>query len=151
MGSPISIDHKNKTVKLDSSELLEFDHLIIAMGSVTADFGVPGVSENGLGMKTVAEAIQIRAEVMRRFEDLARFEDETRLSIAVVGGGPTGVEMAGALAELKRGPLQNISISISSRRDHEFFRCSLRSYRLAQPAICRSLVCMFAPAQRCAK
>jgi NADH dehydrogenase len=107
MGSPISIDHKNKTVKLDSSEVLEFDHLIIAMGSVTADFGVPGVAEHGLGMKSVHEAITIRAEVMRRFEDLARFEDDTRLSIAVVGGGPTGVEMAGALAELKRGPLHN--------------------------------------------
>jgi NADH dehydrogenase len=107
MGSPISIDHKNKSVKLDSSEVLEFDHLIIAMGSVTADFGVPGVAEHGLGMKSVHEAITIRAEVMRRFEDLARFEDETRLSIAVVGGGPTGVEMAGALAELKRGPLHN--------------------------------------------
>lgn len=107
MGSPISIDHKNKTVKLDSSEVIEFDHLIVAMGSVTADFGVPGVAEHGLGMKSVHEAITIRAEVMRRFEDLARFEDETRLSIAVVGGGPTGVEMAGALAELKRGPLHN--------------------------------------------
>ena len=107
MGSPISVDHKNKTVKLDSSEVLDFDHLIIAMGSVTADFGVPGVSEHGLGMKSVHEAITIRAEVMRRFEDLCRFEDETRLSIAVVGGGPTGVEMAGALAELKRGPLKN--------------------------------------------
>lgn len=107
MGSPIFIDHKNKTVKLDSSEVIEFDHLIVAMGSVTADFGVPGVAEHGLGMKSVHEAITIRAEVMRRFEDLARFEDETRLSIAVVGGGPTGVEMAGALAELKRGPLHN--------------------------------------------
>ena len=107
MGSPISIDHKNKTVKLDSSEVIEFDHLIVAMGSVTADFGVPGVTEHGLGMKSVHEAITIRAEVMRRFEDLARFEDDTRLSIAVVGGGPTGVEMAGALAELKRGPLHN--------------------------------------------
>ena len=107
MGSPIAIDHKNKNVKLDSSEVLEFDHLIIAMGSVTADFGVPGVADHGLGMKSVHEAITIRAEVMRRFEDLARFEDETRLSIAVVGGGPTGVEMAGALAELKRGPLHN--------------------------------------------
>ena len=107
MGSPISIDHRNKSVKLDSSEVLEFDHLIVAMGSVTADFGVPGVVEHGLGMKSVHEAITIRAEVMRRFEDLARFEDETRLSIAVVGGGPTGVEMAGALAELKRGPLKN--------------------------------------------
>ena len=107
MGSPISVDHKNKTVKLDSSETLEFDHLIVALGSSTADFGVPGVSEHGLGMKSVHEALMIRAEVMRRFEDLCRFEDNTRLSIAVVGGGPTGVEMAGALAELKRGPLKN--------------------------------------------
>jgi NADH dehydrogenase len=107
MGSPISVDHKNKTVKLDSSEVLEFDHLIVALGSATADFGVPGVVEHGLGMKSVNEAITIRAEVMRRFEDLCRFEDDTRLSIAVVGGGPTGVEMAGALAELKRGPLKN--------------------------------------------
>jgi len=107
MGSPISVDHKNKSVKLDSSETLDFDHLIVALGSATADFGVPGVVEHGLGMKNVNEAITIRAEVLRRFEDLARFEDETRLSIAVVGGGPTGVEMAGALAELKRGPLKN--------------------------------------------
>ncbi|MEY4086981.1 MAG: hypothetical protein RIU70_91 [Actinomycetota bacterium] len=107
MGSPISVDHKNKTVKLDSSEVLEFDHLIVALGSSTADFGVPGVTDNALGMKSVHEALMIRAEVMRRFEDLCRFEDNTRLSIAVVGGGPTGVEMAGALAELKRGPLKN--------------------------------------------
>jgi NADH dehydrogenase len=107
MGSPLSVDHKNKTVKLDSSEVLEFDHLVVALGSSTADFGVPGVAEYGLGMKSVHEAINIRAAVMRRFEDLCRFEDDTRLSIAVVGGGPTGVEMAGALAELKRGPLKN--------------------------------------------
>ncbi|CAB4738537.1 unannotated protein [freshwater metagenome] len=107
MGSPISVDHKNKTVKLDSSEVLPFDHLVIAVGSVTADFGTPGVSEFGLGMKSIHEALAIRAEVMRRFEDLCRFEDDTRLSLVVVGGGPTGVEMAGALAELVRGPLMN--------------------------------------------
>jgi NADH dehydrogenase len=107
MGSPIAVDHKNKSVKLDSSETLEFDHLIVALGSSTADFGVKGVTEHALGMKSVHEAIGIRAEVMRRFEDLCRFEDQTRLSLTVVGGGPTGVEMAGALAELKRGPLKN--------------------------------------------
>ena len=107
MGSPISIDHRNKTVKLDSSEVLPFDHLVVAMGSVTADFGTPGVEEHALGMKTIHEALMIRAEVMRRFEDLCRFEDDTRLSLVVVGGGPTGVEMAGALAELVRGPLMN--------------------------------------------
>lgn len=105
MGSPISIDHRNKEVKLDSSEILKFDHLVVALGSATADFGIKGVSEYSLGMKSVAEAINIRAEVMRRFEDLCRFQDETRLSISVVGGGPTGVEMAGALSELVRGPL----------------------------------------------
>ena len=107
MGSPISIDHKNKTVKLDSSEVLPFDHLVVAMGSVTADFGTPGVEEFALGMKSIHEALAIRAEVMRRFEDLCRFEDDTRLSVSVIGGGPTGVEMAGALAELVRGPLMN--------------------------------------------
>lgn len=107
MGSPISVDHKNKTIKLDSSEVLAFDQLIVALGSATADFGIPGVTEHALGMKSVNEAIAIRAEVMRRFEDLCRFEDETIFSISVVGGGPTGVEMAGAFAELVRGPLKN--------------------------------------------
>jgi len=107
MGSPISVDHKNKEVKLDSSEVLKFDHLIVALGSVSADFGIPGVNEYALGMKTVHEALTIRAEIMRRFEDLCRFEDETKLSISVIGGGPTGVEMAGAIAELIRGPLKS--------------------------------------------
>ncbi len=120
MGSPISVDHNNKEVKLDSSEILKFDHLIVALGSVSADFGIPGVNEYALGMKTVHEALTIRAEIMRRFEDLCRFEDDTKLSISVIGGGPTGVEMAGAIAELIRGPLKsdqadaaaNINISI---------------------------------------
>ena len=107
MGSPISVDHKNRTIKLDSSEVLAFDQLIVALGSVTADFSIPGVAEYALGMKSVSEALAIRAEVMRRFEDLCRFEDDTSFSISVVGGGPTGVEMAGAFAELVRGPLKN--------------------------------------------
>ena len=107
MGSPISIDHKNQEVKLDSSETLKFDHLVVALGSTTADFGIPGVKEFTLGMKSVHEALNIRAEIMRRFEDLCRFEDDTKFSISVIGGGPTGVEMAGAIAELVRGPLKS--------------------------------------------
>ena len=125
MGSPITVDHNNKTVKIDSSEVLPFDHLIIALGSATADFGIPGVAEHALGMKTIHEALTIRAEVMRRFEDLCRFNDDTKLGIVVVGGGPTGVEMAGALAELIRGPLKgdhaeaaaNINISLIEAGD----------------------------------
>jgi NADH:ubiquinone reductase (H+-translocating) len=107
MGTPIAIDHKNKSVKLDSSEVLDFDYLVVALGSATADFGIPGVAEHALGMKSVHEALIIRAEVLRRFEDLCRFEDDTMFSISVVGGGPTGVEMAGAFAELVRGPLKH--------------------------------------------
>jgi NADH dehydrogenase len=117
MASPISIDHKNKQVKLDSSELLDFDHLIIALGSTTADFGIPGVNEYALGMKSVHEALTIRAEVMRRFEDLCRFEDSTRFTISVIGGGPTGVEMAGALAELVRGPLKSDQANAAAHID----------------------------------
>jgi NADH dehydrogenase len=107
MASPIAIDHRNKEIKLDSSEVLSFDHLVVALGSATSDFGIPGVSEYALGMKSVTEALTIRAEVMRRFEDLCRFNDDTKFNVTVVGGGPTGVEMAGALAELKRGPLKS--------------------------------------------
>ena len=109
MASPIAIDATRKTVKLDSSELLEYDHLVVALGSETTDFGIPGVAENSLGMKTVHEALRIRGEVMRHFEDLCRIDDGSLLEIVIVGGGPTGVEMAGAMAELARGPL---------RRDH---------------------------------
>ena len=107
MGSPLAIDHKSKEVKLDSLDVLKFDHLIVALGSTTADFGIPGVTEFTLGMKSVNEALTIRAEIMRRFEDLCRLEDDTRLAITVIGGGPTGVEMAGAIAELIRGPLKS--------------------------------------------
>jgi NADH dehydrogenase len=107
MASPINIDHRNKEVKLDSSEILKFDHLIVALGSISADFGIPGVKEFSLGMKSVSEALTIRAEIMRRFEDLCRFEDDTKFSVTVIGGGPTGVEMAGAIAELIRGPLKS--------------------------------------------
>ena len=106
MASPISIDHQTKEVKLDSSENLKFDHLIVALGSVTADFGIAGVKEFSLGMKSVSEALTIRAEIMRRFEDLCRLEDGSKFFVTVIGGGPTGVEMAGAISELIRGPLK---------------------------------------------
>jgi NADH dehydrogenase len=117
MGSPIAIDYVNKTVKLDSSELLDFDFLILAMGSETNSFGIAGVAEFALGMKSVTEALSIRADIMRRFEDLCRFSDETELSISVVGGGPTGVELAGAIAELKRGPLKSDN-QLAAKRIH---------------------------------
>ena len=109
MGSPISIDHKNKSIKLDSSETFNFDYLVFALGSVTNDFGIKGVNEHALGMKSVQDALHIRSTILRYFEDLCRFNEKSDVVINIVGGGPTGVEMAGAIAELRNGPLRRDS------------------------------------------
>lgn len=115
MGSPVAINHENRTVTIDSGQIIEFDHLVVALGSATADFGVAGVAENTLGMKSVHEALSIRAAVMRHFESLCRVDDDSTCELTVVGGGPTGVEMAGAIAELIRGPLKNDEPTVAAR------------------------------------
>lgn len=115
MGSPVAIDHLNKTVTIDSGQVLDFDFIIVALGSSTADFGIKGVAEFAHGMKSVHEALAIRASVMRHFEELCRTDDGTTCELTVVGGGPTGVEMAGALAELIRGPLKRDESSVAGR------------------------------------
>ena len=115
MGSPVSVDHKAGTITINSGQVLEFDHLVIALGSSTADFGIKGVVEHTYGMKSVHDALSIRASVMRHFEDLCRIDDDTTCELSVVGGGPTGVEMAGALAELIRGPLKRDVPSVAKR------------------------------------
>jgi NADH dehydrogenase len=115
LGSPLAIDHANKSVKIDSGQEIEFDHLVVALGSSTADFGIKGVAEYTYGMKSVHEALAIRASVMRHFEDLCRISNDATCELTVVGGGPTGVEMAGALAELVRGPLKRDEQSVASR------------------------------------
>ena len=107
MGSPVSIDHEKKSLTLDNKQVLDFDYLVVALGSANTDFGIPGVTEHALGMKSVHEATTIRAKVMRSFEELCSNQDGSVFSISVIGGGPTGVEMAGAFAELVRGPLKN--------------------------------------------
>ena len=87
MGSPISIDHKNKSIKLDSSETFNFDYLVFALGSVTNDFGIKGVNEHALGMKSVQDALHIRSTILRYFEDLCRFNEKSDVVINIVGGG----------------------------------------------------------------
>ena len=109
LGTAKRVDAVNQVVKLADGTDLHYDHLILAAGSVTNDYGVSGVSEFAFGMKSLKEALTIRATFLRRFEELASAIDDGRevvpLSVVVIGGGPTGVEMAGALAELAAGPL----------------------------------------------
>lgn len=107
MGTPEKLNSAANELTLTDGQVVKYDHLVIAMGSTTADFGIAGVKENALGMKTVGEALTIRSEVMRSYEGMCQQGNKENLDIAIVGGGPTGVEMAGAFAELIRGPLRS--------------------------------------------
>ena len=107
MGTPEKLNPVTSELTLKDGQVIKYDHLVMAMGSTTADFGIAGVKEYALGMKTVGEALTIRSEVMRSYEEMCRQGNQDKLDIAIVGGGPTGVEMAGAFAELVRGPLRS--------------------------------------------
>lgn len=86
-----------------------FDFLILAAGSTSAFFGVPGAERYAFPLKTMEEAIALRNRILGCFERAAQEEDpqvrRRLLNFVIVGGGATGVEYAGALAELIRGPL----------------------------------------------
>ncbi len=103
-----AVDLDSRTVITDV-EPLPYDFLILATGSETNYFGIAGLVENANGLKDLDQAMALRNEVLARFEEAAWTSDERRrrnlLTFAVVGGGPTGVEFAGALSELINGPL----------------------------------------------
>ncbi|MCG8467001.1 MAG: NAD(P)/FAD-dependent oxidoreductase [Gemmatimonadetes bacterium] len=86
-----------------------YDYLVIALGTAPWDFGVPGVRRHAFPLKTLEDGIALRSHVLSRFELALHEPDAERrarlLRFVVVGGGPTGVEYAGALSELIRGPL----------------------------------------------
>lgn len=105
MGHVKDIDLEAKTVST-SYETLHYDRLIIAAGSTNNYFGMEGLDQTVFGIKTVAEACHTRDEILDRLERGAICKDPERrrqlLSFLVVGGGPSGVEIAGALGEMKK-------------------------------------------------
>lgn len=105
MGHVKNIDVTKKEVTT-SYETLSYDRLIIAAGSTNNYFGIPNLDKETYGIKTVAEAAHTRDEILDRFERGALEKDPERrrqlLSFLVVGGGPSGVEIAGALGEMKK-------------------------------------------------
>jgi NADH dehydrogenase len=95
-----------KNVVFTSMGSLCYDHLIICTGIDTNYYGMQQVKDLSFSMKSVTEAVQVRNAILENFENALMSESEEEqnglMSIAVIGGGPTGVELSGALAEMKR-------------------------------------------------
>lgn len=114
--------HKSKNVRIRLAELkqilpaqnkiitdtdeISYDVLVLALGADTNFFNNAAISENAFAMKSTVEALQIRHRLIQNFEDALTVKDPEELqrlmNIVVVGGGPTGVELSGALADLKK-------------------------------------------------
>ena len=99
-----------------TDRFITYDYLILATGSETSFFGIPGASEYAFPLKTLEDAITLRNNILYCFEKAIQEENVERrrrlLTFTIVGGGSTGVEIAGALAELIRGPLMKDFIGL---------------------------------------
>ncbi|HEX6422241.1 MAG TPA: NAD(P)/FAD-dependent oxidoreductase [Acidimicrobiales bacterium] len=111
-GEVTGVDWAHRRVLLADQRDLTFDHLVLAVGAVATWFGVPGAEEHAIPLYTLDDAVTLRNHVVERFEAAdadPSLVDGGELNFVVVGGGPTGVETAGALAEL---------FSVVFRRDY---------------------------------
>lgn len=112
LGDVIGVKGEEKQLVFSDGSQMGYDKLVLAAGAVSSDFGIPGVAEHAFGLKSLADATTLRNHVLRVFEEASARPDKVEpgdLTFVVAGGGPTGVEMAGALAEL---------VDLVIRRDH---------------------------------
>jgi NADH dehydrogenase len=132
-----------------STGSLDYDMLVIAAGSVDNYYGISHLEERANGLKTLPQALRLRAAVLRAFEAATTASGDERrrlLSFAIVGGGPTGVEYSGALAELVRHVLvkdyrrldfDEVSITLVEGTDQVLGTFSPRLGRKAARALAR--------------
>jgi len=114
------IDTTARRIELSDGGTLDYDWLIVATGSKHAYFGHNDWEPNAPGLKTLEDAIAIRRRILIAFERAEREEDTQRqhqlLTFVIVGGGPTGVELAGTLAEIARQTLRDEFRTIDTTR-----------------------------------
>ncbi len=99
---------------------IAYDYLVVATGSRTNFFGNKNIEENGMAMKTVPQSLNLRSLILENFEQALLTDDlherDALMNFVIVGGGPTGVELAGALAEIKKGILPKDYPDLDTRR-----------------------------------
>lgn len=104
MGDVVRVDKENKAVILKNGELISYDYLVLAVGARHSYFGNDGWEPHAPGLKTLSDALKIREHILLSFEIAERLESDADVSkylnFVLIGGGPTGVEMAGAIAEI---------------------------------------------------
>lgn len=120
LGEAAGFDKENNAVILADGERIEYDYLIIAAGARHAYFGHDDWETSAPGLKTLEDALEIRRRVLLAFE-LAEREayltgKQKKLNFVVVGGGPTGVELAGAIADIARQALAVDFKAIDTRK-----------------------------------
>ena len=102
-GEVTKINSNSKSIILADQSTIEYDHLVLATGSTGTTFGVPGVQENALQMKSILEARVIKKQLLGMYEEVeAGHKPKESLKVVVIGAGPTGVEVSGAVAELQK-------------------------------------------------
>lgn len=113
----VDIDATGRAVVLDDGSRIGYDHLIVAAGATHSYFGRDDWAVHAPGLKTLADAFELRNRMLKAFEQAERHPGQRRpwLTFAVIGGGPTGVEMAGTLAEIARHTLHGEFRHIDSR------------------------------------
>ncbi len=115
-----AIDVERRTVRTADGEL-PYDIVVVALGSVTNDYGIPGVREHAVTLKWMEDGRTVRHRILSTFEDAALESDPAkrsdRLSFAIAGAGPVGVELAASMRDLMDHTLRSIYPSIDFRRE----------------------------------
>jgi NADH dehydrogenase len=120
LGNAVAIDRAARKVRLEDGASFGYDYLVLATGATHSYFGRDDWAPFAPGLKTIDDALEVRRRVLFAYEAAEREPDpEARkawLTFVVVGGGPTGVELAGALSEIARGALARDFRTIDSQK-----------------------------------